>query len=182
MYQDWDEGLIARRFRAEAVMNEFNAAYGQEPETRNEIIRRLFKHVGKGVYIELALRCEFGDGISIGDGTIVGNDCIMFDGGGIKIGNQCLIGPRVGIFTSNHAIDPEERVAGGCWDLPVTIGDRVWIGAGVNVNPGSYIGSGSIIASGSSVRGRIPSGVIASGVPCRVIRKITDADKTGFAG
>jgi maltose O-acetyltransferase len=182
MYQDWDRDLLARRIRAAEIMTEYNSSYGQEDEERNEILRRLFKHVGEGVYFEQTLRCEFGDRISIGDGVIVGYDCILFDGGGITIGNHCGIGPRVAIYTSNHATDPDERVAGGCWDLPVTIGDQVWIGGGVTINPGTRIGSGTIIGSGSVVRGRIPSGVIASGVPCRVIRKITDADRTGFAG
>jgi maltose O-acetyltransferase len=182
LYQDWDEDLLRRRSRASEIVAEYNASYGRELEERSDILRRLFKHLGRGVHFEQTLRCEFGDGISVGDGVIVGPDCILYDGGSITIGNNCLIGPRVGIYTSNHATDAAERVAGGCWDLPVRIGDRVWLGGGVTVNPGSVIGSDTIIASGSVVRGRIPSGVIASGCPAMVVREITEADKTGFSG
>src|SRR5690349_13094821 len=113
MYQDWDENLLLRRNRASEIVAEYNAAYGQEPEERSDILRRLFKHVGKGVYFDQTLRCEFGDGISIGDGVIGGPDCILYDGGGITIGDYTLIGPRVAIYTSNHATVAAERVAGG---------------------------------------------------------------------
>lgn len=42
--------------------------------------------------------------------------------------------------------------------------------------PGVTIGSNSVIAAGSVVNRDIPSGVIAAGNPCRVLRKITAAD------
>ena len=104
----------------------------------------------------------------------------MLDGGGIEIGDDVLFGPRVGIYTSNHAINAAERAAGGCYAKPVKIGNRVWVGAGVNINQGVTIGDGAIISSGSVVTKDIPAGVIAAGVPCKVIRSITDADKAGF--
>ncbi len=71
----------------------------------------------------------------------------LLDGGGIEIGDNVLFGPRVGIYTSNHATDAWERVHGACYAKPVKIGNNVWIGAGV---------------------------------PCKVIREITEADKTGY--
>ena len=104
----------------------------------------------------------------------------MLDGGGIHIGNDVLLAPRVGIYTANHAIDATERAAGGCFAKPVRIGNRVWIGAGCHLNPGVTIGDDSIIGSGSVVTRDIPPGVIAAGVPCRVVRAITEQDKTGF--
>ena len=91
-----------------------------------------------------------------------------------------LFGPRVGIYTSNHAIDAEERAAGACCAKPVTIGNRVWIGGGVNINQGVTIGDNSIVGAGSIVTKDVPSNVIAAGVPCRVIRLITEADRVGF--
>nr|WP_261794592.1 DapH/DapD/GlmU-related protein [Comamonas testosteroni] len=104
----------------------------------------------------------------------------MLDGGGIYIGDDVLLGPRVGIYTSNHAIDAAERAAGGCIAKPVRIGNRVWIGGGVHINPGVTIGDDTIIGSGSVVTKDIPAGVIAAGVPCKVVRAITPADRTGF--
>lgn len=40
----------------------------------------------------------------------------------------------------------------------------------------------TIIGSGSVITKDIPANVIAAGVPCRVIREITEMDKTGFVG
>lgn len=104
----------------------------------------------------------------------------MLDGGGITIGSDALLGPRVGIYTSNHAIDPRERAAGACYARPVVIGDSVWIGGGVTINPGVTIGDNVIIGSGSVVTKSIPSNTIAAGAPARVLRDITDRDRTGF--
>ena len=59
---------------------------------------------------------------------------------------------------------------------PVTIGNDVWIGGNVVINPGVTIGSNVVIGSGSVVTKDIPSGVIAAGNPCRVIREITEKD------
>jgi maltose O-acetyltransferase len=56
----------------------------------------------------------------------------------------------------------------------------VWIGAGVHINPGVTIGDDSIIGSGSVLTSDIPAGVVAAGVPCKVLRAISPKDKTGF--
>lgn len=99
----------------------------------------------------------------------------------MDIGDNVLFGPRVGIYTTNHAIDAAERVAGECYAKPVKIGSRVWIGAGVHINQGVEIGENSIIGAGSVVTMDVPANVIAAGVPCRVIRQITDSDDKGAA-
>ena len=102
--------------------------------------------------------------------------------GKVEIGDNVLFGPRVGIYTSNHAIDANERVLGGCYAKKVKIGNNVWIGGGVQINQGVSIGDNTIIGSGSVVTKNIPANVIAAGIPCKVIRAITQDDKTGFNG
>lgn len=62
----------------------------------------------------------------------------------------------------------------------MTIGHRVWIGGGVTINQGVTIGDDSIVGAGSVVTKDVPPNVIAAGVPCRVIRPITEADRVGF--
>lgn len=66
------------------------------------------------------------------------------------------------------------------YGMNISVGDNVWIGTGVSVLPGVTIGSNTVIGAGSVVNRDIPDGVIAAGNPCRVIRKITEADKNKY--
>lgn len=180
MYNDLTEELVQARQRTVLLTTEYNDSFGQSPATREAILRRLLGAVGEECYFEPTFRCEFGFNIRVGDHFYANFDCVMLDGGGITIGDHVLFGPKVGIYTSNHAIDAGERVAGGCYAKPVTIGDRVWVGGGVTINQGVSIGDDTIIGSGSVVTRPIPAGVIAVGNPARVLREITDADRTGW--
>ena len=180
IYNDLTPELIAAREQAVLLTNQYNNAFSRPADEREEILRQLLGSMGTAVHFEPTFRCEFGRHIHIGNHFYANFDCVMLDGGGITIGDNVLLGPRVGIYTSNHAIDPAERAAGACFARPVNIGNRVWIGAGVHVNPGVTIGDGSIIGSGSVVTSDIPANVIAAGVPCRVLRPITEADKSGY--
>ena len=98
----------------------------------------------------------------------------------MSIGKGTLIGPNVGLFSGNHTTDAEERANGGLIPKPITIGDRVWLCGNVSVVPGVTIGNDTIIGAGSVVTRNIPSGFIAAGNPCRVLREITDKDKIGY--
>lgn len=180
MYNDLSPELVAARQQAVLLANAYNEAFAGPADERQALLRRLLGSMGSRVHFEPGFRCEFSRNIHIGDNFYANFDCIMLDGGGIHIGNDVLLAPRVGIYTANHAIDATERAAGGCFAKPVRIGNRVWIGAGCHLNPGVTIGDDSIIGSGSVVTRDIPPGVIAAGVPCRVVRAITEQDKTGF--
>jgi maltose O-acetyltransferase len=79
----------------------------------------------------------------------------------------------VQILTATHSVDPDERNFSGTESgKPVTIGHRVWLGAGVIVCPGVTIGDEAVIGAGSVVTRDIPPRVFAAGNPCRVIRQI----------
>ena len=60
---------------------------------------------------------------------------------------------------------------------PIHIGNNVWLGASVTVIGGVTIGEGTVIAAGAVVTKDVPAGVVAGGVPCKVIRPITEADR-----
>lgn len=180
IYDDLTEELIEARKNAVIKTNEFNASFGKPMEERILLLKGLLKSVGNNVHFEPGFRCEFGFNIVIGDNFYANFDCVMLDGGRIEIGNNVLLGPRVGMYTSNHAFDAWERQNGACVAKPITIGNNVWIGGGVTINQGVTIGDNSIIGSGSVVTKSIPANVIAAGVPCRVIRAITEEDKSGY--
>lgn len=180
VYNDLTPELKEARRKAIILTNKYNDSYDKSVEERESILKLLFKSIGKGVHFEPSLRVEFGYNITIGNNFYANFDCVMLDGGEIEIGDNVLFGPRVGIYTSNHAFDAEERVNGACFAKKVKIGNNVWIGANACINQGVTIGDNTIIGSGSVVTKDIPDNVIAAGVPCRVIRKITVKDKTGY--
>ena len=75
---------------------------------------------------------------------------------------------------------PDTRNTGYEYGAEVIIGDNVWIGGNSVICPGVHIGSNTVIGAGSVVTKDIPDWVVAAGNPCRVIRKITDADKNKY--
>ncbi len=180
MYNDLTDELVKQREQTVFLTNEYNRSFGQEGVYREAILRKFLKSIGEEVHFEPNFRCEFGFNITIGNHFYANFDCIMLDANTITIGDHVLIGPRVGLYTANHAIDAGERIAGGCYARPIVIGDGVWVGGNVDIMGGVTIGENSIIGAGSVVTKSIPPNVIAAGTPCRVIREITEQDKTGF--
>ncbi|WP_127573185.1 sugar O-acetyltransferase [Georgenia faecalis] len=180
VYNDLTDELVQARERTVLTTDRYNASFGQPAEVRVAILGQLFARVGSRVHFEPTLRCEFGFHVTVGDDVYANFDCVLLDGGGITLGNRVLLGPRVGIYTTNHVLDPRERAAGACYAKPVVLGDDVWVGGGVTINQGVTIGDGAVIGSGSVVTRSVPPNVVAAGVPARVLRPITDADRTGY--
>lgn len=157
-------------------MDKFNAAPRAEADTRTGYLKNMFGSMGKKCYIEPPFYCDHGFNIYVGDNFYANTGLIILDQCPVHIGNNVLIGPRVGIYCATHPIDAMVRnllVEGG---EPVTIGNDVWIGGGVNICPGVTIGDNVVIGAGAVVTKDIPSNVIAAGNPCNVIREITDED------
>lgn len=180
MYNDFDADLSRRGVLAKKTFRKYNITEDDEIELRQNILKDLFKSVGKNVWIEPDFRCQFGKNITIENDVYMNFGCIILDCAEVTIGEHSLFGPNIGIYTINHAIDSEERIHGGCYAKPVHIGKRVWLGGDVKILPGVSIGDDTIIGAGSIVTKDIPSGVIAVGNPCKVIRKITQSDKTDY--
>ena len=95
------------------------------------------------------------------------------------------MGPNVSLYTPVHPMHPDDRnpfpLGDGIADLeaakPITIGDSCWLAGNVTVCGGVTIGEGCVIGAGSVVTRDIPPRSFAAGVPCRVIRAITDEDR-----
>ena len=118
--------------------------------------------------------CDYGYNITVGDNFFANVNLVVLDGAKVTIGNNVFVAPNVGIYTAGHPLDAERRNAGLEYARPVTIGDNVWIGAGVSILPGVTIGNNSVIGAGSVVVRDVPPCAVAVGNPCRVIRKIDD--------
>jgi maltose O-acetyltransferase len=180
MYNDLTPELVGARQQAVMLSTAYNNSFGAPQRDREALLRDLLDHVGSGAHFEPTFRCEFGYNISLGEHFYANFDAVMLDAERITIGDHVLLGPRVGIYTANHAVDPDERVAGACYAKPVTVGDAVWIGGGVTIGPGVTIGDGAIIGSGAVVTRDVPVRTIAVGNPARVLRENTPDDATGW--
>ena len=180
-YISWDAALVEERERAKDLLFELNAMKPSMRGERNAILRRLFGAMGGNAWIESPFNCDYGYNITVGENFYANSNCTILDCAPVTIGDDVLLGPNVSLYTPNHAVDAQERKQGYERALPITIGDRVWIGGSVTIVPGVSIGENSIIAAGSVVTRDIPANVIAAGVPCRVMRPITEADRLGLA-
>jgi maltose O-acetyltransferase len=168
----WDETLAAEHARAQALLERYNASPYADQQARDAILRELLGEVGERVMIKPPFRCDYGTQISIGDGTFVNFDAVMLDGAPIRIGEACQLAPRVQLLTAAHPIEPEPRRGGWESAEPITVGDNVWLGAGVIVCPGVTIGDDTVVGAGAVVAEGLPAGVVAVGVPARVQREI----------
>lgn len=89
----------------------------------------------------------------------------------VQIGAYTIIANDVRIIAHDAAV---KRLTGYTEVLPVTIGKRCYIGAGAIVLPGSVIGDDAVIGAGAVVRGEIPVGSVAVGIPAKVIGSVED--------
>ena len=96
--------------------------------------------IGKGLVI------DHGSGVVIGETTIIGNNCTLYQG--VTLGGT---GKDTG---KRHP----------------TLGDNVMVGAGAKVLGNFTVGSGAKIAAGAVVLGPVPENATAVGIPAHVVR------------
>ncbi|WP_336630625.1 MULTISPECIES: sugar O-acetyltransferase [unclassified Microbacterium] len=174
---DWiryraSESLPELTWHAQSTCARINRIFFDEPDEAQRLFRDLIPGAGEGIDFRPPINLDYGIGLTIGDRTFINKDFLVVGGGYVTIGADCLIGPRCSIYTPNHAEEPVRRREGWERARAVTIGDNVWLGGSVTILPGVSIGSDSVIGAGSVVTRDIPSGVVAAGNPCRVIRPL----------
>jgi maltose O-acetyltransferase len=177
LYHADDQELQAALARAQGLMERYNATPHAESELRDRLLRELLGEVGERVVVRPPFYCDYGSHISIGAGTFVNYDCVMLDVVSIRIGAACQIAPKVQLLTADHPIDPEPRRLGWESGSPITIDDNVWLGGGAIVCPGVRIGENTVVGAGAVVTRDLPAGVVAAGVPARVLREIGEGDR-----
>lgn len=136
--------------------------------------------MGKQTVITPPFWCDYGYNITVGDYFYSNHNLVITDGAKVTFGDHVFIAPNCCFTTAEHAIDSEMRKRGVEIAKPITIGNNVWIGAGSTVLAGVTIGDNAVIGAGSVVTKNIPANVVAVGVPCKVMRKIIEEDKTRY--
>ena len=141
-----------------------------------EALRVIVGSMGERATVQPPFWCDYGPNIRLGENFYANHGLVILDAAPVTFGHDVYIAPNCVFSTAGHPIDTERRNAGLEYALPITVGDNVWFGMNVSVCPGVTIGSNVVIGAGSVVNKDIPSGVVAVGNPCRVLRPITDAD------
>lgn len=139
-------------------------------EVRDRLSDIIGSKIDKSTTIFAPFFTNFGRYISIGKNVFINHACSFLDMGGITVGDNVLIGPKVNLVSENHPIDPTQRKS--LIGKPIVIKNNAWIGAAATILPGITIGENSIVAAGSIVTKDVPDNCIVAGNPAKQIKTI----------
>ena len=183
IYDPADKELQHMRTSAHKLCNAYNKL-DENSARRGTILRRLLPH-GNGVYLQGPIYFDYGHFTTFGKNCYANFNLTVLDCCPVTIGDNVFIGSGVSIVTPVHPLLPTERnmytnekgvLTDKEYAKPIVIGSNCWIASNVTVCGGVTIGEGCVIGAGSVVTRDIPDGVFAAGNPCKVIRKLTEAD------
>lgn len=169
LYTAMDEELGKDHIKAQEILAEFNVSL---VENKSDLLKNSFGKTGENFCVKPTFRCDYGYNIYVGENFFANYDCIILDVCKVTIGENCMIGPRVSIYTATHPLDAETRITGLEYGKPVTIGNNVWIGGSAVINPGVTIGDNVVIASGAVVTKDVTDNVVVGGNPAKILKQI----------
>lgn len=169
---NYDPQLIEERMKCKKLCRAYNDLQPDMLDERKSLLKTLIGKTGNEFCIEQPFYCDYGYNITLGENFYSNVNLVILDGARVTFGDNVFIAPNCGFHTAGHPLDVKQRNAGLEYARPITVGNNVWIGAGVNVLPGVTIGDNCVIGAGSVVNRDIPSNSLAVGNPCRVIRTL----------
>lgn len=178
LYLPGDDEIMTEQFVYLEKLYDYNMTRPTEQAKRQEMLKDMFAEIGEDCYIEPPFHANWGGhNVHFGKCVYANFNLTMVDDTHIYVGDYTLFGPNVTVATAGHPIEPELREKTYQYNMSVHIGRNCWIGAGAVIVPGVTIGDNVVIGAGSVVTKDIPSGVVAVGNPCRVLREIGEHDK-----
>ena len=178
LYDPADGDIVEEQTACLDRLYDFNHTRPTEMDKRQALMKEMFAEIGENCYIEPPFHANWGGKhVHFGKNVYANFGLTMVDDTHIYVGDYTLFAPNVVVATAGHPIDPELRARGLQYNAAVHIGKNCWIGAGALIMPGVTIGDNTVIGAGSVVTRDIPSGVVAVGNPCRVMREITERDR-----
>nr|WP_300186531.1 sugar O-acetyltransferase [uncultured Agathobaculum sp.] len=181
LYQCSDPALLAEQTARLDRLYDFNHSRPSESAKREALLHEMFAEFGEGSYIEPPFHANWaGKHVHFGRNVYANFNLTVVDDTHVYVGDYTQFGPNVVLAVAGHPIDPALREQGYQYNLPIHIGHNCWIGAGALILPGVTIGDNTVIGAGSVVTRDIPSGVVAVGNPCRVLRAVGEHDRAFF--
>jgi len=174
LYFASDSQLLKERQNAQLLFQKFNALTELEKPLRNEILETLIGQLGNNVIIEPPFFCDYGYNINIGENVYINYNCCILDGTLVTIGDHCMLGPNVQIYTATHPLEYKARNSGQEFSKPITIGNNVWIGGNATICPGVTLGHNVVVGAGAVVTKDFPDDVLIGGNPAKIIKTITN--------
>ncbi len=168
----WEEavGKIARRFLSygEDFLLLWLAFVANVPfhGFRRFFFRLAGVKIGSGSTIHVGAKFYSPSGVSIGEGTLVGDHAVLDGRAPLRIGNHVDIASQVMIYNSEHDIAADDF---GPIEAETVIEDYVFLGPRSIILPGVTIGRGAVVAAGAVVTKDVEPGMIVGGVPAKVI-------------
>lgn len=170
------ELLIAEIYKTMQTATEMNGGTWQSAEDTHAYMERILqKPMPKSSTVLPPLYIDYGKPVTIGERCWIQQCCTFFGRGGITIGNDVFIGPKVNLITINHDPDPDNRSA--TYGKPIVLEDKVWIGINATILPGVRVGYGAIVAAGAVVTKDVPPMAIVGGNPAKIIKMIEPKNK-----
>ena len=181
LYQCSDPALLAEQTARLDRLYDFNHSRPSESAKREALLHEMFAEFGEGSYIEPPFHANWaGKHVHFGRNVYANFNLTVVDDTHVYVGDYTQFGPNVVLAVAGHPIDPALCEQGYQYNLPIHIGRNCWIGAGALILPGVTIGDNTVIGAGSVVTRDIPSGVVAVGNPCRVLRAVGEHDRAFF--
>jgi maltose O-acetyltransferase len=173
LYDPADPVLVRMREQARALCWALNETKETEQAKRRGLLQQLLGSGADSAWIQPPFFCDYGSNIKLGQRVYFNFNCVVLDVCEVRIGEFTMFGPAVQLYTAMHPLSAAERRKKE-YSKPIEIGADCWIGGGAIICPGVKIGAKTVIGAGSVVTRDIPSGVLAVGNPCRVLREIRD--------
>jgi len=140
---------------------------------RSLLYRRFFKKLGRNVQIKDGVTFKYPSEIEIGDNAKIGEYCYFVGKGGLRLGNNILMGAGTKIITSNHNFEDTgaSMFDQGLSFQPIEIGNDIWFGFDCKIFGNTKISDGVIVGANSVVKNmEVPSYVIVAGTPAKIIK------------
>lgn len=135
------------------------------------VLKLFLRRIDGWVWFRDNVTIWFPEGVSIGAGSMVGENCFLDGYGGLTIGRNVLIAHNSSLIAEDHGfasrkvpIRYQPKTA-----APIVVEDDVWIGCGARILKGVRIGTGAIVAAGAVVTRDVPPYAIVGGVPAKVL-------------